>query len=317
MSKYNELNGLKVRYLSADPPSPENGEVWYNSAVVRAQGIAGAGAWSSAASAPSGLSGANMAGNNGDAMAWGGDNGGGTPTWPRTSYHYNGSSWTSDGTIPTGISAGGQAGAGHTDAIKWGGYNPPGSTAAITDIFNGSSWTGSGNLNQPRQYAYWVGAGPQTAAVAIGGAPSLAKHEHFNGSSWTVKTDFPSGANSVYAIGTQTATLGVSGANGTTASWDGSSWTGIPASLNTNRQYGAAGGANANSAYVFGGSPSGTAVELYNGTSWATQPSMARARNSYGGSGISSNALIAGQTYGNSSCEEFNIPFGTATITSS
>ena len=65
-----------------------------------------------------------------------------------------------------------------------------------------------------------IGAGTQTAAVAIGGGPNQAVHEHFNGSSWTTKTSFPSRANSVYAIGTQAATLGVSGANGTTASWE-------------------------------------------------------------------------------------------------
>ena len=316
MSSYNVINGLKVRFLTADPPSPENGEVWYNSSSIRAQGIAGTGVWSSGGSAPAGLSGSSMAGNNTDAMQWGGDNGGGTPTWPRTSHHYNGTSWTGDGTIPTSVNNTGQAGVGHTTAIMWGGYNPPGGAASVTNKFNGSSWTASGNLNNARQYAYSTGAGPQTAAVAIGGGPNQAVHEHFNGSSWTTKTSFPSGANSVYAIGTQAATLGVSGANGTTASWNGSSWTGIPSSLNNNRQYGAAGGSNTSSAYVFGGGSS-TTVELYNGTSWATQPSMARARESGGGSGITSNALIAGSTYGNSSVEEFTIPFGTATISSS
>jgi len=316
MSQYNVLNGLKVRYLSADPPSPENGEVWYNSSAVRVEGVAGTGAWASGGSAPAGLSGGSMAGNNTDAMMWGGDTGGPPGAWPRTSYHYNGSSWTSDGTIPIAVNVTGQAGVGHTTAIMWGGNTPPGGQAAKTFEYNGSSWTAGGDLNQPRRYAYLTGAGPQTACIAMGGNPSLAKHENYNGSSWTAKTDFPSGANSIYGIGTQTATLGVSGNNGTTASWDGSSWTGIPSTLNNNRQYGAAGGANSNSAYVFGGGSS-SAVELYNGTSWATQPSMSRARDNGGGSGISSNALIAGATYGNTSVEQFTIPFGTATISSS
>ena len=47
MSDYNVLNGLKVKYLSADPPSPENGQVWYNSTLekIRVAGVLGAGAW--------------------------------------------------------------------------------------------------------------------------------------------------------------------------------------------------------------------------------------------------------------------------------
>ena len=47
MSDYNVLNGLKVKFLSADPPSTENGQVWYNSTLekTRVAGVLGAGAW--------------------------------------------------------------------------------------------------------------------------------------------------------------------------------------------------------------------------------------------------------------------------------
>ena len=44
MSKYNELNGLKVRYLSADPSNSQNGQVWYNSTNMRVAGVLGTGA---------------------------------------------------------------------------------------------------------------------------------------------------------------------------------------------------------------------------------------------------------------------------------
>ena len=41
MSGYNEIRGLRVKYLSADPANPENGQVWYNSTTgnLRVQGI--------------------------------------------------------------------------------------------------------------------------------------------------------------------------------------------------------------------------------------------------------------------------------------
>jgi hypothetical protein len=51
MAGYNELRGLRVKYLSADPANPEDGQVWYNSTTgnLRVQGI-GVGAWSSGSS---------------------------------------------------------------------------------------------------------------------------------------------------------------------------------------------------------------------------------------------------------------------------
>ena len=54
MSEYNAIHGLKVKYLSADPPSPLNGEVWYNSVSqnLRVEGILGTGVWSSGGNLP-------------------------------------------------------------------------------------------------------------------------------------------------------------------------------------------------------------------------------------------------------------------------
>ena len=52
--------------------------------------------------------------------------------------------------------------------------------------------------------------------------------------------------------------------------------------------------------------PARTFTELYDGTSWASQPNMANGRNSTGGSGIQNSGLIAGPIYpGNTAVEEF------------
>ena len=264
-----------------------------------------AAAWSSGAAAPAGNSGQSMAGNKTDAMMWGGDTGGPPSAWPTTSHSYNGSAWTADGTIPVAKNSTGQAGAGHTDATMFGGYTPPAGEALKTYEYNGSAWTAGGDLNDSRQYAYQAGGGTQTSAIAMGGGPNSAEHENYNGTSWSEETDFPSGANYIGVVGSQTATLAVSGANGTTATWDGSSWTAVPATLNTNRQYGAAGGSNSSEGYLFGGGTSNK-TELYNGTTWSTQPNMANSRNNAGGSAVQSNGLLAGSFFpGNTAVEEF------------
>ena len=276
-------------------------------------------AWASGGAAPRGHAGQSMAGNHTDAMMWGGDTGGGYPGWTTTSHSYNGSSWSSEGSIPTGVSAGGQAGAGHTDAITWGGYKPSPNAATInkTYEYNGSSWTAGGDLNDNREYAYATGAGPQTACIAIGSGPgNSAEHENYNGTAWSEETDFPSGSNFVGTIGTQTATLGVSGSNGTTATWDGSSWTASPNTMNTARSYGAAGGASSSEGYMWGGGPTDhrTFTEKFDGTSWTSDVSMANGRNSAGGSGVTSNSLIAGSYYpGNTAIEEYTAASSTLT----
>jgi hypothetical protein len=264
-----------------------------------------AAAWASGGAAPSGTSGSSMAGNKNDAMMWGGDTGGSPPGWPSSSFSYNGSSWTSEGSIPGVRNVQHNFGAGHTDATGAGG-NPGYGDATIE--YNGSSWTAGGTKNHDNDYGYLTGGGPQTAGVVLGGGGNSAKHEDYNGTTWTERTDFPSGANFVGTIGSQTALLGVSGANGTTATWNGSAWTVVSDTLNTPREYGGAGGANSSEAYMFGGGPPTvrTQTELYNGTSWASQPNMANGRESAGGSGVQSSGLIAGSFYpGNTNVEEF------------
>ena len=52
MARYNEIRGLEVKYLSADPSNPEDGQVWYNSTTgtLRAGGILVPASWASGGS---------------------------------------------------------------------------------------------------------------------------------------------------------------------------------------------------------------------------------------------------------------------------
>ena len=260
MATYRDIKGDSIETVATDPSNPILGDIWYNTTSGTIKGLGfSTSSWSSGGAAPRGHASGMMAGSHTDAMMWGGDTGGGYPGWTTTSHSYNGSSWSAEGSIPNAVAASGQAGANHTTAIMWGGYKPAPNAATInkTNEYNGSAWTAGGDLNDNREYAYATGAGPQTACIAIGSGPgNSAEHENYNGTSWSEETDFPSGSNFVGTIGTQTATLGVSGSNGTTAAWNGSAWTASPATMNTARSYGAAGGASSTEAYIFGGGPS-------------------------------------------------------------
>ena len=48
MTTYKNIKGIEIKYLSADPPAPNAGQVWYNSTSKVVKGaINGLGAWSS------------------------------------------------------------------------------------------------------------------------------------------------------------------------------------------------------------------------------------------------------------------------------
>ena len=99
-------------------------------------------------------------------------------------FNYNGSSWTTGGTMTT--TRGYVASAGTQTAGWIGGGSPP-TGDNYTELYDGSSWTASANLASPSS-GYAAGAnGPQTASIYFGGylTASLSNTETFDGSSWT------------------------------------------------------------------------------------------------------------------------------------
>ena len=101
MSGYNEIRGLRVKYLSDDPANPENGQVWYNSTTgnLRVQGI-GVAAWSSGAPLGSARYDAGGAGIQTAGLMFGGR----SPAIPSTTLteEYNGSGWATGGSLNLG-----------------------------------------------------------------------------------------------------------------------------------------------------------------------------------------------------------------------
>ena len=112
-----------------------------------------------------------------------------------------------------------------------------------------------------------------------------------------------------------------------TLTYNGSTWTTVPATINTIRRSAAASGTQT-AALFFGGitaAPANAlsaATESYNGTAWTSTSSMATARHGLGGSGTQTSALAFGgiSPPTTAATEEFtgpSIALQTKTITTS
>tara|TARA_R100001082_G_scaffold81721_1_gene48648 strand:+ start:3836 stop:4831 length:996 start_codon:yes stop_codon:yes gene_type:complete len=199
-------------------------------------------------------------------------------------------SWVTGGAMNTARTSLGSANAGtQTAALGFGAntYGNPG----ITESYNGSTWTETGDLNNKREAL--AGAGTQTAALAVGGYYDANEDytEKFNGSSWTEVGDLNTARRYLMAGGaTNTASLAFGGYVGghppsnpkaqvLTESWDGSSWTEV-GDLNT--AVSGAGGCGTQTASIqCGGNVSPGIVdktELWNGTGWTEVNNLNTAR---------------------------------------
>ena len=184
MAGYNEIRGLKVKYLSANPSNPEDGEVWYNSTSgnLRVAGILAAGTWASGGAV-------NAAGTTASAgtktanVIFGGQLS--NPPYSPTSNveEYDGTSWSEVNNYP--ISVGNLSGTGtQTAALGFGGYP----NVTTTNEYDGTNWTSGGALGTGRELL--AGIGVQTAALGAGGyirGPETftTAVEQYDGTSWT------------------------------------------------------------------------------------------------------------------------------------
>ena len=306
MANYKDIIGIGIRKVSSDPPSPTNGQMWYNTTTKIIKGFKEnpAGAWAAGGNVNtaryvSGGSGTQTAG----LMIAGAT----APPNVKRAYteSYNGTSWTEVNDLNTArflvAAAGGPAG--QTASLAIGGGADPGNLA-IVENWNGSSWTEVSDLNTARQQS--SGAGTSTAAITFGGYASFPspedKTESWNGSSWTEVNDLNTARLYGASSGTYTSALYFGGDDGATPtvlavteSWDGTSWTEV-GDLNEARSLVSGGGITNTSALAFGGYPgSGRTgkTESYDGSSWTelTDLSTARGRMSNGPMGTKSLSL--------------------------
>ena len=211
--------------------------------------------------------------------------------------------WASGGNLNQGRSTykGSATNGTQTATMTAGGDYPPGNVVALTELYNGTSWTEVNDLNVPT--ASMGGAGTQTAALNFGGLPPTgpgATNESWDGTSWTEVNDLNTARGNMASFGLQTAAISAGGRTPTKAnveSWDGTSWTEV-SDLNTAR-YDAAGVGTTPSGLVAGGDAAGDStsgsntVESWNGSDWTEIAEINTSRWGLSGGGVDdSNAIV-------------------------
>jgi len=309
MAEYKTLKGFEIQFLASDPANPIVGQVFYNSTTQTLKGVtAGVGAWASGENLPvatdafSGSAGTATAG-----LAFGGQS---PPGITGATYEYDGTDWSSGGSLSTARQFATGAGT-QTAGLATGGEGPSGSLNS-TEEYDGSTWSSGGNF--PATVNGAAGSGLQTAAVVVISSTAA----EYDGSSWT----------SSNALNTSRAYLmSGNGAAPQTACWvnggpptastgkvteeyDGTNWTSVNNSSVGRSQ--AAGAGSQTTAVLMGGGSPAAAAESYDGTTWTSLSNMNIARVA-GPGGFGSNTLavtFGGQSPGGKliTTEEFNIP---------
>jgi hypothetical protein len=211
----------------------------------------------------------------------------------------------------TGTWASGQSNSGgpsgQTDAIAVSGASPTAVNVGNVELYDGSAWTETTDVNTARRAG--GGTGGQPAAVIAGGyiGPlNTGATELWNGSTWTETTDLNTARRQFTgSFGTtdSSSDLLVCGAfppTGATEIWNGSAWTEVN-DLNTGRADGASMGTSTLAGLVAGGQSSPSPIpgqtafaESWNGTSWTEVAEFNTNRMNLGGAGAQTNGFIFG-----------------------
>jgi len=326
MSTYQELKGLKIKYLSADTSGDrlQEGELFYNSSDFNLKAFAATAAWHSGGSLLTARAQVGGAGTQTAGLAFGGYPGGSATG---ITEEYNGTGWSESGDLNTARRE--LAGLGiQTAALAVGGFISPSPDANLqrdeTENYNGTSWSEVNDLTTAKRTH--GSAGTTSAGLVFGGLTSphptyTNQTEEWDGTNWSEQNNLNTTRSHLSGAGTQTAALGFggyiggSGGTGATEEYDGSSWTSVNSMNTARRTIGPAGTQTA--ALGFGGSavPSSpttsNATEQYDGTTWTTSPAtLSLGRRDLGGCGTQSTALAFagnGPSPNVSSTEEFTV----------
>ena len=280
MATYKEIRGTHIVSVTSDPPSPVNGQMWYNSTerVVKGFTSSPAGTWATGndmnGSPPSSINsggGSNGTQTSGIAVATT------NPTPTGETELFNGTSWTEVADLNQARRGLGVCASVNTSAVAFGGEASPNSYYTNNESWNGSSWTEVNNLNAGRVSILAIGS--STAGLAIGGVSqtpaNYQKNESWNGTSFTEVGDMNQGRSGNGATaGTQTSGLAWTGRPDYQAyceTWNGSAWTEV-GDLNTAKIADGGAGADNTSAISIGGFQTGftalATTEQWNGTAW-------------------------------------------------
>jgi hypothetical protein len=219
---------------------------------------------------------------------------------------FNGSGWAQGTGISEEIIGRGSAGS-QNAALFAGGTIFGLNVISKTDLFNGSSWSTSGNLNQSKDFSS-KGAGSQNAAMIIGGILTLgavlSNSETFNGSVWNTSGNGTFVSCEMAVTGAQNAAVaaggtgaGVGGQISSTQLFNGSTWT-VGGPLSQAKLVGNGCVGSQNSALVAGGDIQSTSVPLqsseqFNGSVWISGSNLSYTNLRANGGGSTDLAVFA------------------------
>ena len=324
MANFSTIKGFNVQVLSADPPAPGVGQVWYNTTTgtMKGYGQIGTGAWAAGGSMPASYYGGAYSGTQAAGIY-----AGGVPGPTNTSYIYNGTSWTtSPATINPARHHTITAGCGTSTAAQLtGGETTPYSIVGNSEQFNGTSWSEVSALTTAR-YTLVVG-GNQTAAIGMTGYSGSVQAivEEWNGSSWTAGTAAPQAKYYASGGGTPTSALVCAGKPAppsrykTSDYWNGTSWT-ETSDMNTERSTAGTSTQDGTAVLVFGGEipPRSGVTEVWDGSSWTEVADLATPANQNSGGGTDKVGISVGnENPNNGASEEWDVPTTTKTFSSS
>ena len=206
--------------------------------------------------------------------------------------------WGSGGDVNTARNSSRGMGTVNTAMIATGGYDGT-SAVAITEQYNGTSWTEVNDMNTAKSQGAAAGQSPYQNSIMFAGSPTLAVAETWDGTSWTEVNDLNTGRRELAGVGTSSSNaMAISGQASTdnitnVESWNGSAWTEI-AEVNTGRSEDPGAGGSNTSAVFFGGNPSVNNTEVWNGSSWTEVNNLNTGREGLAGAGFTSSALAIG-----------------------
>ena len=291
MANYKEIQGFPIQNLTTDPTP-------YAQALVDNPY---AGAWSSGGDLNQGAYAVQAVGTLTAGLKTGGYIAPTTATSNDTE-EYNGTSWSEQTNMPTGLRYGNGFGVQTSAVFSAGSSAPGGGTDYFDDAleYNGSSWTVGGTMNTKRRMPGGAGAS-ETDGLLFGGSsgsPDASNqqtvNELYNGTAWTEVGDLNTARyNGLTSAGTvSTAAIaagGTSSGSGVTnvEVYNGSSWTEV-SDLNSNKENSTIGGMGTSTDAVV---VSLSTTESWDGSSWTEVAEVANSRDSAAAAGNQSNSL--------------------------
>ena len=276
MATYQDIKGLKVKYLSADPGTLRAGEVWYNSTTGTLKGVVSFGAWSSSSPISTARYGSGQGG-----TATAGFIVSGGPAPKVQTEEFNGTGWSTGEDVSVDSYFGGGAGT-LTAGLYSGGEYPPGGNTDRTIEYDGTNWTTV--TAYPQALKMIASCGTQTSALYATGVlqpPAGAKQtetREYNGSAWISGGAYPTGIQAGNMTGASSTSAILMGGSTISPSlsantYNGTAWAAAPDANSAAQSCGSSG--IETSAIFFGGGPGYlTATQSFDGSTWTTEGAL-------------------------------------------